>query len=702
MRRTTRVRSAVGCVAVAMGLFLTATSVPAASAAGTESPWWHLTQRVIPTQIKPGVAQNEVQEIFTEPGEFNGHAEQTNFNVSVGGAFIEEFSTEPVAGEFGLAVLSAANIQTALAEPTAYGPGNVTVEEVSLDKAGNPLQDGDLRYLITTIGEKGSQAVGPLGVHEEIGTAKAAVLTPGRPDGKLAVAAFNLGDAPASGPLTITDTLPPGFALEGLEFLAPNTPFGSNQNLIPIVSAFYSIELCHTTTTTVTTVTCSISQEFIETGAPTPLSPFQELTMILAVKAEPGAEPAGLNEFTASGAATVPATLKRPVPVGTGPIPFGLESFSLTPEEEGGALATRAGSHPFQLTTDVAFNHSSPEPLKRRPCPATSTSTCPPASSATPSPPRPAPTPTSPTRLPPPAPTSAPPTPRSAPPASPSSPATPGKKPIPSPSSTSSPPSANPPASASRWSRTRSSSPPPSALSPARAAKPPTTASPSASRTSPRSPPSTPPPSPSGARPPPTATTARAAGAAISAEHEKPCEPTNDPKPTAFLTLPTDCAHPFDPLFEGVSWPTQAAPEGFQAEPLDTSSRTKPATRSASSPATRSPSTPAIEAEPTSDAATSPTGLNFEINFEDEGLISAEGVAQSQMKKAVVTLPQGFTTNPSVAEGLKACSEAEYESTTVDSGSGCPENSKVGEVEIESPLVERRKSSAPSTSPSRA
>ena len=63
---------------------------------------------------------------------------------------------------------------------------------------------------------------------------------------------------------------------------------------------------------------------------------------------------------------------------------------------------------------------------------------------------------------------------------------------------------------------------------------------------------------------------------------------------------------------------------------------------------------------------------------------------QSQLKKAVVTLPEGFTTNPSVAEGLHACTEAEYLASTTAAGSGCREDSKVGEVEIESPLIREK------------
>jgi len=159
------------------------------------------------------------------------------------------------------------------------------------------------------------------------------------------------------------------------------------------------------------------------------------------------------------------------------------------------------------------------------------------------------------------------------------------------------------------------------------------------------------------------------------------CEPENQEKPAAFLTLPTNCAVPFATSAEGESWsslghPAQAFAAFDGADPFSLTA------------CNQLPFDPHIASEPTSNAATSPTGLGFDINFEDEGLTNGTGRAQSQMKKAVVSLPQGFTTNPSVAEGLKACSEAEYESATLEPNSGCTAESKVGEVEVTSPLVQ--------------
>ncbi|MBA3866087.1 MAG: hypothetical protein H0X42_07040, partial [Solirubrobacterales bacterium] len=170
------------------------------------------------------------------------------------------------------------------------------------------------------------------------------------------------------------------------------------------------------------------------------------------------------------------------------------------------------------------------------------------------------------------------------------------------------------------------------------------------------------------------------------------CTPSSLPKPPAFLTLPTNCSAPFATTAEGVSWPNQANPAGATFAPFHYSLADNSGNPLGLTACNQLPFAPQVHAEPTSNAATSPTGLSFDINVNDEGLLNPEGLAQSQIKKAVVTLPQGFTTNPSVAEGLKACTQAQYESETVNSeaGTGCPNESKIGDAEIESPLVEEK------------
>jgi hypothetical protein len=84
-----------------------------------------------------------------------------------------------------------------------------------------------------------------------------------------------------------------------------------------------------------------------------------------------------------------------------------------------------------------------------------------------------------------------------------------------------------------------------------------------------------------------------------------------------------------------------------------------------------------------------PSGLDVNIDFDDEGLANPEGVSQSELQKTVVTLPEGMTINPSAGVGLGGCTLADYEHETLTSApdAGCPNNSKLGAVTIESPLL---------------
>ncbi|HKF83361.1 MAG TPA: hypothetical protein VKB23_10430 [Solirubrobacterales bacterium] len=147
-----------------------------------------------------------------------------------------------------------------------------------------------------------------------------------------------------------------------------------------------------------------------------------------------------------------------------------------------------------------------------------------------------------------------------------------------------------------------------------------------------------------------------------------------------FLTLPRACAPPLFSSYSALSWqhPDAAPVTGSSETSLDLSE------------CEQLEFAPTIKAKPTTLAAESPSGLDFDLDIDDQGLSEPEGTADSDIKKAVVTLPEGITTNPSVASGLGACTLAEYRSETVNSdpGSGCPESAKVGAVEVETPLLE--------------
>jgi hypothetical protein len=157
-----------------------------------------------------------------------------------------------------------------------------------------------------------------------------------------------------------------------------------------------------------------------------------------------------------------------------------------------------------------------------------------------------------------------------------------------------------------------------------------------------------------------------------------------------FVTLPRACKGPLTSTYAINSWeePDAVASGSFQTH--DSSLPPVPKGFEDCESLGFEPSIP--RSEPTTKATDSPSGLDFELAIRDEGLVTTGGRAGSDVKKAVVTLPQGVTTNPSVASGLGACTPAQYEreADTTDPApdGGCPQSSKVGSVEIDSPLVE--------------
>jgi hypothetical protein len=144
-----------------------------------------------------------------------------------------------------------------------------------------------------------------------------------------------------------------------------------------------------------------------------------------------------------------------------------------------------------------------------------------------------------------------------------------------------------------------------------------------------------------------------------------------------FITMPRSCAEPMTTYFEGDSWGnTGTFVHAVDQSPTLTGCE-------------RLNFKPTIGAAPTSDQAESPTGMDFALNLHDEGLKQADALAQSDFKKVTVRLPEGMTINPSIAEGLQACTPADYERETIASepGEGCPNSSKIGSVRVISPLV---------------
>jgi len=157
----------------------------------------------------------------------------------------------------------------------------------------------------------------------------------------------------------------------------------------------------------------------------------------------------------------------------------------------------------------------------------------------------------------------------------------------------------------------------------------------------------------------------------------------------AFLTLPRACRGPLATHWEMDSMPQ---PGKFLSGSVLTHDEAKPPNPQGFTGCGKLGYAPEFEAKPSnlSESAESGTGLEFNLDFDDEGLTNPEGLAGSDTKKTVVTLPEGMTINPSVAEGLATCTPAELNRETLSSqpGEGCPNASKLGTLETDIPLVD--------------
>jgi hypothetical protein len=152
---------------------------------------------------------------------------------------------------------------------------------------------------------------------------------------------INLGDAPVlateGAPVAITDTLPAG--LEATEPMVGYAARGNNED--------------------------GRFSEYPLECAPLPelrckyvglLPPFVAIEVHIGVKARGGVASGELNRINVEGGNVSPKSGTGAITASSTPTPFGIERYELTPEEEDGSPATKAGSHPFQLTTTIELN----------------------------------------------------------------------------------------------------------------------------------------------------------------------------------------------------------------------------------------------------------------------------------------------------------------------------------------------------------
>jgi hypothetical protein len=101
--------------------------------------------------------------------------------------------------------------------------------------------------------------------------------------------------------------------------------------------------------------------------------------------------------------------------------------------------------------------------------------------------------------------------------------------------------------------------------------------------------------------------------------------------------------------------------------------------------------TPELEAQPTRHAADMPSGLTFGLKVGQTSNVNVP--ATPSLKNIKVVFPAGMTVDPSAANGLGVCSEAQigYQGPALfdftEARPECPESSKIGLLELESPDI---------------
>jgi hypothetical protein len=298
-----------------------------ASPASAASPWWHLTSGSRPTDLQAGLAKAEVQEITVK-----GIEGQFVLSEPVASKKGELFNSkgEP---EFAILPFNATERQVEEGLEGFYGAGNVKVTGGPGDATGSKP------YVMTFTGKLADRRLEPIftgfstffGFRGEVSVSE---VSQGRPDGYIVVSASNLGDANANGevvPVGIVDKLPAGLRAVSVEGTAGGV---GPMSLGP--------------------VQCSL-EPVVECTFGGVIPPYDQVEVVIGVVVE-GASSGELSEASVSGGGAPGASVKRAIAVGGGSTPFGVEGYELVPEEEGGAVDTQAGSHPFQLTTTIALN----------------------------------------------------------------------------------------------------------------------------------------------------------------------------------------------------------------------------------------------------------------------------------------------------------------------------------------------------------
>jgi len=143
-------------------------------------------------------------------------------------------------------------------------------------------------------------------------------------------------------------------------------------------------------------------------------------------------------------------------------------------------------------------------------------------------------------------------------------------------------------------------------------------------------------------------------------------------EPTSFLRMPTSCG---DPLLWSIDMNTYQHPETFHHRETTTPAVTG---------CDRNPFDPSLALVPSTLAPHASSGVDSTLVMPQDTM---NGLPPADIRRVSVTLPDGMTINPSSADGLQACGDADLK-LRQEGAATCPDGSKIGTVSVRTPLLD--------------
>jgi len=165
------------------------------------------------------------------------------------------------------------------------------------------------------------------------------------------------------------------------------------------------------------------------------------------------------------------------------------------------------------------------------------------------------------------------------------------------------------------------------------------------------------------------------------------CQKLQEKSPPPFLSMPTQCQTPLSTSIEAASWVRPHERLLFAGEGMGRMDGCN-----------RLSFEPSIRTTPDGVAGSTPTGLNVDVHVPQDSVLVANGLAEANVKDITVTLPEGMAVNPASGSGLAVCTPGEVGFTGIDETGVdlftptvgqpfCPNASKIATAIIHSPLL---------------